>query len=137
MSTSHVTHKYIEMQIFSTNNSYKTSLYISTKRINSDSTFISRNRIINLQLTCFSIDLNKCHHGCTFNNFIGTKRLVWLTISMTFLSMRPPKVCPHETTIASSRNAPLKKKKRYSYNPEENYIICLLGWIWNNMPYIK
>jgi hypothetical protein len=31
------------------------------------------------------------------------------TISRTFFSIRPPKECPHERTIASSRKAPLEK----------------------------
>jgi len=42
---------------------------------------------------------------------------------MTLLSMRPPKECPHETSMASSRNVPLVNKiERGNENRYQNKI---------------
>lgn len=44
------------------------------------------------------------------------KMNILLTVSITLLSMRPPNECPHETSIASSRNAPLVNKMKRESN---------------------
>jgi hypothetical protein len=44
------------------------------------------------------------------HSFCKEQEIFILTLSRTLLSIRPPNECPHETTMASSRNEPLKHR---------------------------
>lgn len=46
-----------------------------------------------------------------------------LTVSRTFLSIRPPNECPQETCIASSRNAPLEIPQFQTENLEQRFVM--------------
>lgn len=54
------------------------------------------------------------------HGFGKEQEIVLLTVSITLLNVKPPNECPQETTMASSRNVPLKhrelKKEKQSFS---------------------